>query len=299
MSNKNYKDYYEILGVSRRASKDEIKKAYRRLAQKYHPDKNKGDDSKFKEINEAYSVLSDDKKRAEYDAYGRVFEGAEGGGFGGFDFSGFDFGKGAAGIEFDLGEIFSDIFGGGAFSRRKKRGRDISIDLEIPFEESVFGTERKVILSKVSMCEKCGGEGAEPGSELKKCPYCGGTGKIHDTKRSVFGVFTSIKECSNCGGRGSVPVKKCSRCSGSGVVPKKEEIAIVIPPGINDGEMIRLAGMGEAVQGGSPGDLYVKIHVKPHPVFRKKGNDLYMDLNIKISDALLGAEKEIRHWTAL
>lgn len=295
-------NYYEILGVNKSASKEEIKKAFRKLAHKYHPDKNRGNDGEFKEINEAYSVLSDDKKRAEYDAYGRVFgdAGAAGQGFGGFSAeggsaSGWGFGAGSDdGVEFDLGDIFEGFFGGGPGKRQIRRGRDISIDLEISFEESVFGTERKVLLSKISICEKCGGNGAQPGSEIKKCSFCQGSGKIRETKKSFFGSFTSLRECEKCSGKGSTPSKKCSACFGSGIVPKKEEITVSIPSGIENGEMIKLAGMGEAVANGVSGDLYAKIHVLPHPVFKKKGKDIFMDLDIKISDSLLGAEKEIK-----
>ncbi len=289
------KSYYEILVVTKNASKEEIKKAYRKLAHKHHPDKSGGTDARFKEINEAYSVLSDEKKRAEYDAYGRIFgdSGAGAGqGFDGWDFSGF--GGGGQGVEFDFGDIFEGVFGGGDGGRRAKRGRDISIDLEISFDESVFGTERKVLLSKISVCGKCSGSGAEPGTDSKKCSYCEGSGRVRETKRSFFGAFTSLRECDKCAGKGSIPSKKCSQCAGSGVVSKKEEITISIPSGIEDGEMIKLSGMGEAVANGAAGDLYAKIHVLQHPVFRKEGSGIFMDLDIKISDALLGAEKEIR-----
>lgn len=292
------KDYYNILGVAKSASKDEIKKAYRALAHKFHPDKSQGDDRKFKEINEAYQILSDEKKRNEYDTYGRVFsEGA--GGQPGWDFGGFDFGDFSAGGGSAFGEDISDIFenifgGGGTAAKRKKRGRDISIDLEIPFEESIFGTERRIILSKIAVCEKCKGEGSEPGSEFQKCPACEGNGRVHETKRSFFGTFTTARECGKCFGKGKTPEKKCSFCKGRGVMLKKEEAAIKIPAGIYDGEMIKLAGMGEAVSGGITGDLYVKVHVSPHSVFKREGSNLIMDMDIKMSDALLGSEKEIK-----
>ncbi len=286
-------NYYEILGVPKTASKAEIKKAFRRLAHKHHPDKNGGDDSKFKEINEAYSVLSDDKKRAEYDTYGRVFGGGQASsGQGGYA-AGWDFGGFGGASSFDLNDIFETFFGGAAQGRRK-RGRDISIDLEISFEEAVFGVERTVLISKISVCEKCEGGGAEPGSGLKKCFYCQGKGKINETKRSFFGSFTSLRECDKCGGTGSIPEKKCSACRGAGVMPKREEIKIRVPSGIENGEMIKLTGMGEAIANGIPGDLYVKIHVRPHPLFKRSGRDIVMDLDIKISDALLGSEKEIK-----
>lgn len=294
------KDYYNILGIAKNASKDEIKKAYRRLAHKFHPDKSQGDDKKFKEINEAYQILGDEKKRNEYDTYGRVFE--EGmGGQPGWDFGGFDFSAGGgaahgwANNEFDISDIFENIFGGETATKRKRRrGRDISIDLEIPFEESIFGTERRIILSKIAECEKCEGKGSEPGSEFQKCPACEGAGRVHETKRSFFGTFTTARECGKCFGGGKIPEKKCSFCKGGGVVPKKEEVAIKIPSGIYDNEMIKLAGMGEAVSGGTAGDLYVKVHVSPHPVFKREGSNLIMDMDIKMSDALLGSEKEIK-----
>lgn len=289
------KNYYDILGVAKGASQDEIKKAFRKLAHKHHPDKAGGSDDKFKEINEAYSVLSNSKKRAEYDTYGRVFssEGGPtpGGGFNSSDFGGF--GGQGAGVEFDLGDIFEGVFGGRQ-GPRTKRGRDISIDMEVSFEESVFGAERKVLLSKVSVCDICSGSGAAPGSESKNCSYCQGKGKVHETRKSLFGSFTSLRECDKCFGKGVIPSQKCSACAGGGVAPKKEEITINIPSGIENGEMIKLPGMGEAVSGGVNGDLYVKIHVLPHALFRRVGTSILMDLDIKISDALLGAEKEIK-----
>jgi molecular chaperone DnaJ len=288
------KDYYKILGVNRNASKEDIKKAFRKLAHKYHPDKKEtGDEKRFKEVSEAYSVLSDDKKRAEYDAYGRVFGGSGGfsqnGAYTGFDFSDIfsEFARESGASSFDIGDIFGDFFGGG---RREhiRRGRDISIDLEIPFKDAVFGTQRKVLLTKTARCEKCGGSGAREGTELIACGTCNGSGKIHETKSSLLGSFTTVRVCESCQGRGKVPKEKCASCGGLGVSRREEEITISVPPGINDGEMIRLTGAGEAAVGGASGDLYMKIHVLPHPVFRKEGTNLAMDLNIKLSDALLG-----------
>jgi len=280
--------------VPKGATKEEIKKAYRKLAHKHHPDKNGGTDDKFKEISEAYSVLSDEKKRAEYDTYGRVFSGGQGPSGQGGSAPGWDFGGFGGASNFDLNDIFETFFGGGAAQGRAKRGRDISIDLEISFEEAVFGVERSVLISKIAVCDKCGGNGAEPGTDTKKCSYCQGKGKVHETRKSFFGSFTSLRECDKCGGKGNIPSKKCSACRGNGVMPKREEIKITVPSGIEDGEMIKLAGAGEAAANGIPGDLYVKIHVLPHPVFRRSGRDIVMDLDVKISDALLGAEKEIK-----
>ncbi len=278
-------DYYNILGVSKGATKEEIKRAYHKLAHKHHPDKNQGEDKKFKEINEAYQILSDDKKRAEYDAYGRVFSGqGEQAGPNWGDF----------GVNFDFEDIFDTFFGGQTGQRtRTKRGRDISIDLEISFEEAVFSAERNVLISKNSLCDKCKGSGAEPGSAIDKCPVCNGSGRVHEERRSFFGSFTSLRECSKCSSRGAIPSKKCSQCKGHGIIFKSEEIKIKIPAGIQNSEMIKMTGMGEAMPGGTPGDLYARIYVARHPVFRREGDNLTMDLDIKISEAILGGEREI------
>lgn len=291
------KDYYNVLGVDKRASKDDIKKAFRKLAHKYHPDKGGTDETKFKEITEAYAVLSDDKKRREYDAYGQAFAGGpsrgagQGGpqGFGGFDFSQFQQGFEQS-AEFDFGDIFGDIFGGGRGgpSRTTPRGRDISIDLEIPFKDSIFGTTRAVLIAKVSTCSFCHGTGAKPGTELSTCATCNGSGRIHETRSSILGQFTSVHTCTICGGSGKIPKEKCAECKGHGVRRKEEEIKVNIPAGIDNGEMIRMPQQGEAVKTGVAGDLYVKIHVKPHPTFRREGSNLIMNLPIKLSDALLG-----------
>ena len=279
------KDYYKILGVDKKASKTEIKKAFHKLAHKYHPDKANGNEDKFKEASEAYAVLSDDRKRSEYDTYGQSFGGNGGpqGGFGGFS----GFGQGTQGFEFDLGDIFGDIFGGRS---RVKRGSDISIDIEVSFAEAVFGVERKIVLTKNSVCSSCGGSGAKKGSEMETCSTCGGSGKVHETKQSFLGAFSTVKTCEKCKGKGRVPKEKCKDCRGAGILRKQEEFKIKIPAGINNGEMIRLAGAGEAISDGNPGDLYIKVHVTPHPEFKKRGSDLIMDLGVKLTDALLGAE---------
>ena len=282
------KDYYKTLDVAKNASKDEIKKAFRTLAHKYHPDKQTGDEAKFKEISEAYSVLSDEKKRAEYDSYGRVFSGGggQGQGFGGFDFSGFQQGQGFEGV--DLGDIFGDIFGGAG--RGVQRGRDISIDLELSFKEAVFGVERRVLLTKTSTCEGCSGSGAEKDTSVDTCKVCNGNGKVHENKSSVFGTFTSVRVCGECYGTGKVPKEKCKTCKGARVARKEEEVVIRVPSGINNGEMIRLSGGGEAIPGGASGDLYIKIHVHPDTNFHKEGNNLITTLSVKLTDALLGGE---------
>lgn len=299
------KDYYKILGVEKNSSKDDIKKAFRTLAHKYHPDKKGGDEAKFKEVNEAYSILSDDKKRAEYDSYGRVFgnagaggagQGGFQGGFGGFNGAGFDFSQftGAGGAEgFDFGDILNDFFGGRATSK-VRRGRDISIDVELSFEEAVFGVERKILIHKTAVCETCKGNGGAPGTEFVVCKTCNGRGKIKEVRGTFFGSFATERTCDTCHGKGKVPKEKCKTCYGTGVHKKEQEIKVKIPTGIENGEMIRLTGMGEAVSGGQPGDLYIKIHVRPHPVFKKEGHNLTMTLNIKLSEALLGGERIIK-----
>ncbi len=303
------KNYYDILGVDKKASKDEIKKAFRKLAHQYHPDKKDGNADKFKELNEAYSVLSDDQKRSQYDMYGQTFANAGGSGQGGFsgnwqDFAenfksaGFDFGgSGFGGQEFDLGDIFGEFFSGGARAQTK-RGRDISIDIELTFEEAIFGVERNILLNKVSVCSTCSGTGGKPpaggGSpETVECKQCNGKGKIRELKRSIFGSIEMTRNCEACSGSGKVPKDKCPVCDGLGILKKQDEINIKIPSGIENGEMIRISGNGEAVKGGTPGDLYIKTHVKKHKVFQKQGNDLVMFLDVKLSDALLGSTYNI------
>ena len=297
------KDYYETLGIKKNASKEEIKKAFYKLAHKYHPDKKEGDEAKFKQVNEAYQVLSDDGKRAKYDQYGSGFENmgqggggftGEQGGFGGFDFSGFQNGN----TDFDFGnlnDIFSDFFGGGGGSRREaRRGRDISTEVQIFFADSVFGTTRKVLITKTSSCLTCHGSGAKEGSGMVTCKRCNGQGKIREAKRTILGTISSTKICEECNGAGEVPKELCEKCKGKGVLRREEEVSIVIPAGIRDGEMIRMTGYGEAISRGTAGDLYIKINVAPHPIFKRDGHDLSMILNLKLSDALLGVKYPIQ-----
>ena len=292
------KDYYQILGVTKSASEEDIKKAFRVLAHKYHPDKKGGDEAKFKEASEAYAVLSDKKRRSEYDSYGRTFSGGGGGagpGFGGFDFSNFagfgNFEQG--GVEFDLGDIFGEFFGGGQRAR-SKRGRDISIDIEIPFKDAIFGTERRVLISKLSTCEACTGTGAKKGTHMKKCEACNGKGQLHETRNSFFGSFTSARTCSRCRGRGEIPAEECALCRGDGILKKEEEIRISIPAGAEHGEMIRMPGRGESAPGASAGDLYVKLHVRQDKAFTREGSNLVTALTVKLSHALLGGEYTIQ-----
>lgn len=301
------KDYYEMLGVNKGASKDEIKKAFYKLAHKYHPDKKEGNEAKFKEVNEAYQTLSDDGKRAKYDQFGSQYanmggggqqggyqQGGFGGGFEGFDFSGFQNGGQGFGAEFDLNDIFSDFFGGGGGGRAQaRRGRDISTEIQISFADAVFGVNRKILITKTSNCITCHGSGAKAGTRMEKCKHCNGQGQVREMKRSFLGNISTTKICDECLGAGEVPHEKCDRCRGAGVMRREEEISIAIPMGIRDGEMIRMTGLGEAVSKGTAGDLYIKINVASHPVFKREGHDLVMNLNLKLSDALLGTEYDI------
>ena len=288
------KNYYDILGIAREATEDDIKRAFRRLAQKYHPDKKGGDEAKFKEVSEAYAVLSDKKRRAEYDMYGKTFAGGGSGGpgFGGFDFSQFQgFGNGQQ-FEFDLGDIFGEFFGQQGFGGQR-RGRDISIDIELSFREAIFGTERTMLLGKTGVCDTCGGTGAKKGASMKTCASCNGKGEVRETRNSFFGTFTTRRQCPTCHGKGQVPETPCEVCHGAGVLKRQEEIKVVVPAGVADGEMVRMPGRGEAVAGGATGDLYVKLHVKDDAVFAREGNNLVMTLPVKLSDALLGGEYRI------
>ncbi len=285
------KNYYETLGVDKKASKEDIKKAFRKLAQQHHPDKG-GDEARFKEITEAYAVLADDKRRREYDSYGQTFPG---GGAGGFDPSQFQGGFG--GVEFDLNDLFEgfgDIFGAGMRGgARMKRGRDISVDIEVSFKESILGGKRSVLISKVDKCEVCSGSGAKPGSGEETCKTCNGAGRIHETRQTIMGAIQMQHSCPTCEGSGKVPKEKCEACKGHGVLKREVEINVDIPRGIDGGEMIRMPGMGEAVKGGVSGDLYIKVHVKPHAVYRKEGPNLIMDMPVKLTDALLGTNVSI------
>ena len=287
------KDYYEVLGIAKTATDEEVKKAFRKLAQKYHPDKKGGDEQKFKEASEAYSVLGDKKKRAEYDTYGRTFAGAGGGagqGFGGFDFNDFarQAGQGGFSGDINMDDLF-EMFGGRGYNQQVRRGRDISIDVEVSFKESVFGAERRVLVTKTSVCEDCTGTGAKKGSAMEKCAPCNGNGQVRETRKSFLGTFTTVRECQTCHGRGETPKDKCPTCKGLGVARRQEEIKVQVPAGINNGEMIRMPSRGEAISGGEAGDLYVKVHVKPDPNFTREGANLTTTLSVKLTDALLGA----------
>ena len=292
-------DYYKLLGVEKNATNAELKKAFRKKAQEFHPDKPDGDEAKFKAVNEAYSVLSDKTKRAQYDQFGKAgaqagFGGAGGaGGFGGFDFSGFNQG-GAGGFEFDLGDIFSQ-FGGGGFGGggRRSRGQDISVSLTIDFKESVFGVEKEIELEKNSDCDNCAGTGAE-NKKTKTCPECSGSGRVMRVQNTIMGQVQTQATCPTCQGAGTVPEKNCHVCGGDGVRRKKEKITVKIPAGIEDGQQLRLRGRGEAIAYGQPGDLYIQIRVRPDRNFEKQGNHLLTNLDISLSEAALGATKSVK-----
>ncbi|KPJ55889.1 hypothetical protein AMJ49_06180 [Parcubacteria bacterium DG_74_2] len=292
-------DYYQTLGVARDASEQDIKKSYRKLAHKYHPDKG-GDEKKFKELNEAYQVLSNKQKRAQYDKFGRVFEG----GAGGFDPSaaGFDFGSawpGAGqGVEFDigdLGEIFGDFFGG-AQARKKniKRGQDIQVDIEIALEHVLTGKEEKISLYKTAVCDRCHGSGAEPGSAVKECFTCRGTGEVQQVKKTFLGSFSRYTICPECKGEGTKPEKLCNVCKGEGRIKKEKQIKIFIPAGVDTNQVIKINREGQAgKRGGEPGDLYIRILVKKHSLFSRRGDDIFLSVPITFSQACLGDEIEI------
>lgn len=294
------KDYYEILGVPKNATDDQIKKAYRRLAHQYHPDKQGGDEKKFKEINEAYQILSDKQKRGQYDQFGTTFEQAQQtGGFSGFngfrDFSGFADAFSDSGGFSDLGDIFSGIFGGrGKSSSRGGRGADISLALEISLEEAAKGSEKELEIFKSISCQKCNGQGGEPGSKIETCVKCNGKGVITQNRRAGFFSFSSSEICPSCRGMGKKPSQACKQCGGDGKINDKVKLAIKIPAGIHSGQIIKLSGQGEAgALGNRPGDCYLEIKIKPHIHFKRQGDDLAYDLIIHIAQASLGDKIEI------
>jgi len=290
------RDYYEVLGVSKPASKDEIKDAYRKLAMQYHPDRNKAPDAeeKFKEISEAYAVLSDDEKRQTYDQLGHaefdqryttedIFRGAD------FESILRDLGFG-----FGLGGLFGTIFGNRDFGERVIRGQDLGYDLEITLEEAAKGTEKAIQVPRIEKCEVCGGTGASPGTSPKTCSRCKGLGKVQSVSRSGFGTFVRVTSCPMCGGRGNIIDSPCKNCRGMGLVKKRREITVKVPAGIDEGYQLRLEGQGEAPPGGGPsGDLYVLIHMLPHPNFKRREDDLLYSMRIGFPQAALGAEVAI------
>ena len=295
------KDYYKILGVSKKASASAIKKAYYNLARKHHPDKG-GDEEKFKEINEAYQVLSDKKKRSQYDNFGRTFDGMNQGGgpntqwnWGG---AGFDMNS----QEFDLGDIlrgmgFGGMGGGNPFTQRKdfRRGKDLEIRISLSLEDVLKDTEKEIIIEKMITCPRCHGVGGEPGTKVKECFSCRGTGKVQRIRRTMLGSFTETIVCPECEGEGYQPEKPCNVCKGKGRVKGKEKIKIVIPAGVDTNQVIKIKGKGDAgIKGGEAGDLFVVFVVKKNPKFERQGDDLYMSKEINFSQAALGDKVKIK-----
>ena len=295
------RDYYEVLGVSKGASDDEIKKAYRKLAKKYHPDMNPGDkeaEAKFKEVNEAYSVLSDEQKRARYDQFGHAGvdpnsgAGGPGGGFGGCDMG-----------EIDLGDIFGSFFGGGGFggfggggARRNgpQKGESLRANLTITFEEAAFGCEKEINLNRTEECDECHGSGCQPGTTAETCPDCRGTGVVRVQQRTGGFAFSSTAACTRCRGTGKIIHSPCKSCGGSGSVKKSKRITVTIPAGIDDGQAVSLRGQGNAGKNGGPaGDLIVGVRVKPHPQFRRDGTTVLYEQPVTFFQAAMGAELEI------
>ncbi len=292
------KDYYEILGISKDASKTEIKKAYKKLAKKYHPDLNKdsGSAEKFKEINEAASVLGDDEKRKQYDQFGKTAENFGGSGFDFSDFSSFADGFGFSN-DFDFGDIFDSFFGGG-FSRRRRSaaraGADLRYDIEITLEEAAFGTKKTITIPRLETCQECNGTGAESEENIETCQECNGSGILKKQTRTPFGIFATTTTCRKCSGTGKFIKNKCKKCSGSGRIENEKTIMVEIPAGIDEGNRIRLREEGESGEKGGPsGDLYVVVHLKEHKIFERKGNDIYLEMPITFPQAALGAEIEV------
>jgi molecular chaperone DnaJ len=293
------RDYYEVLGVSKTASADEIKKAFRKAAVKHHPDKEGGDETKFKEINEAYEILKDQQKRQRYDQFGHAGVGGNGGGgaAGGNPFEGFG---GAQGAHFDfgdggLGDIFGQFFGGGQQQQQRgpKRGRDVETNLSLTFEQAIFGLEEKINLDMDDECSHCHGTTVEPGSSMKVCPTCKGAGQQTRVMNTVFGQIQQAVVCDTCHGEGKVPEKVCSVCKGKGTERRRQTVNLKVPAGIDDGSTIRLRERGEAVGGGSRGDLYVNIRVKAHKKFTREGDIILSEEHISMIDAALGTEIDV------
>ena len=291
------KDYYQILGVTKGASQEEIKKAYYKLAHKYHPDKG-GDKEKMKEINEAYQVLSDKDKRSQYDKFGSSFDDAGFNNQAGFNWSWNNF-TGPE-MNFDIGdinEIFSDFFGFGTKESKKKnfkKGNNIRIDIEINLEDTLKNTKKEFVLRKYVVCKRCQGSGAEPGTPINQCSTCGGTGEVQEVKRTFLGSFTKWTVCPECHGEGQKPEKVCNVCKGEGRVKGEEKISFVIPAGVDSEQIIKISGQGDAgKRKGSSGDLFIRILIKPHPIFQRRGDDLFILKEISITQAILGDKIEI------
>lgn len=287
-------NYYTTLGVEKTATQEEIKKAYRKMAHKYHPDKDGGDEEQFKKVNEAYQVLGDEQKKAQYDQFGQTFEGGGGNPFEGQGFGGFE----GVNINFEdlggIGDIFSEFFGGGSRTRtrqRVRRGQDIHVDTRISFIDSAKGVKENLSHRIYQTCEHCHGNGAEPGTPIKDCPTCSGTGSVSQTRQTPFGVFATNAPCQECQGEGKKAETQCNECRGQGRVLQDRSIEVEIPAGIADGQAVRMTGKGEAPpKGGVAGDLYVTVHVEPHKTMRRDGNDIRSTATISFQQAALGTK---------
>ncbi|MBR2561094.1 MAG: molecular chaperone DnaJ [Eubacterium sp.] len=295
----NKRDYYEVLGVDRNASEDDLKKAYRKLAKKYHPDINPGDkeaEEKFKEATEAYGVLSDPDKRRQYDQFGHAaFEGGAGGA-GGFDFSGMDFSDIFGGMG-GFGDIFGDLFGGGASRSSRsgpQRGANLRALIHLTFEEAVFGCTKEIELTLKDPCQTCGGSGAKPGTSPETCPQCGGSGQVRRTQQSLFGMMQNISICPQCGGSGKIIRDKCPDCRGTGYTSARKKIQVTVPAGIDDGQSIRIRDKGEPGKNGGPrGDLLVQVSVAEHPIFQRDGVNIFSSAPMTFAQAALGGDIRI------
>jgi molecular chaperone DnaJ len=291
------KDFYEILGVPRTATEDEVKRAYRKLAQKHHPDRNKGDkgsEDKFKEANTAYEVLSDKKKRQQYDQFG---ESAFSGGSGGEGFpGGFDFGN-MGGFGGNFADIFETFFGGSPKSRQYSNaanGDDREIGIEITFEEAAFGTEKELKINRIGECETCKGKGAAPGAKIITCSACSGTGEIKSIRQTILGQVSTRRACDTCSGAGKIPERVCTSCHGVGRMRLVEKLRVKVPAGISDGSTIRLVKKGDSgLHGGESGDLYVHVNISPHKIFSRKGSDVYSEQVVNLIQAVLGDEVRV------
>ncbi|WP_078413824.1 molecular chaperone DnaJ [Priestia abyssalis] len=283
------RDYYEVLGVSKSATKEEIKKAYRKLSKKYHPDINKEADAadKFKEIKEAYEVLSDDQKKAHYDQFGHTDPNQGFGGFGGADFGG----------GFGFEDIFSSIFGGGGRRRdpnAPRQGADLQYTMTLSFEEAVFGKETTIDIPREETCDTCHGSGAKPGSKVETCSHCQGAGQVSVEQNTPFGRIVNRRACHHCNGKGKIVREKCGTCHGAGRINKNKKINVKIPAGVDDGQQLRVSGQGEpGFNGGPAGDLYVVFHVRPHEFFERDGDDIYCEMPLTFAQAALGDEIEV------
>ncbi len=291
------RDFYEVLGVSKTATDDELKKAYRKLAKQYHPDLNPDDktaEAKFKEVSEAYEILSDKEKRSRYDQFGHAgVDPSYGGGAGAGGFGGFG--------GFDMGDIFGDIFGGfGGFNSRgqsrrgPQRGSHVYADVTVSFEEAAFGCEKEISVYRIENCDDCGGSGAKPGTETVTCMVCGGSGQVRTTQRTILGNMQTVTTCSACNGKGSVVKEPCPKCAGKGKVKRNKKMKVKIPAGIDDGQTISLSGQGNVGEKGAPnGDLYVSVRVKPSSEFKRNGYDVSYEMDISFAEAALGATVEV------